>query len=92
MFFFHETRAGVVIVGSTTKSWARSEKVVGACARLSVWDNGRRTNMKRESPEQKWSRLQLQYQDAVEASHPKPERCNCPGNRGPYGSCYPIGV
>ena len=35
--------------------------------------------MKGESPEQKWDRLQRQYQTAVQASYPNPERQGCHG-------------
>jgi hypothetical protein len=35
--------------------------------------------MKGESPEQQWNRVQRQYQQAVEASYPNPERRGCPG-------------
>lgn len=35
--------------------------------------------MKGESPEQKWDRLQREYQKAVQASYPNPERHGCPG-------------
>jgi hypothetical protein len=35
--------------------------------------------MKGESPEQKWNRLQREYQTAVQASYPNPERHGCPG-------------
>ena len=36
--------------------------------------------MKGESPEQKWDRLQREYQTAVQASYPNPERHGCAGN------------
>ena len=35
--------------------------------------------MKGESPEQKWQRLQREYQTAVQAACPNPERHGCPG-------------
>ncbi len=35
--------------------------------------------MKGETPERQWDRLQRKYQEAVEASHPNPERIGCPG-------------
>ena len=35
--------------------------------------------MKGETPEQQWDRLQREYQIGVQASHPNPERCGCPG-------------
>ena len=35
--------------------------------------------MKGETPEQQWERLQREYQKAVQASYPNPERCGCPG-------------
>lgn len=35
--------------------------------------------MKGESPEQKWQRLQREYQTAVQAAYPNPERHGCPG-------------
>jgi hypothetical protein len=35
--------------------------------------------MKGETPEQNWDRLQREYQKAVQASHPNPERQGCPG-------------
>ena len=35
--------------------------------------------MKGESPEQKWDRLQREYQTAVQASYPNPERHGCAG-------------
>jgi len=35
--------------------------------------------MKGESPQQKWDRLQREYQKAVQASYPNPERRGCPG-------------
>jgi hypothetical protein len=35
--------------------------------------------MKGESPEQKWNRLQREYQTAVQASYPNPERHGCLG-------------
>ena len=35
--------------------------------------------MRRESPEQQWNRVQRQYQQAVEASYPNPERRGCLG-------------
>jgi hypothetical protein len=33
--------------------------------------------MRGESPEQQWNRVQRQYQRAVEASYPNPERRGC---------------
>jgi hypothetical protein len=35
--------------------------------------------MKGETPEQQWERLQREYQKAVQASYPNPERHGCPG-------------
>jgi hypothetical protein len=35
--------------------------------------------MKGETPEQQWERLQREYQSAVQASYPNPERHGCPG-------------
>ena len=35
--------------------------------------------MKGESPEQKWDRLQREYQTAVQSSYPNPERQGCAG-------------
>ena len=35
--------------------------------------------MKGESPQQKWERLQREYQKAVQAAFPTPERRDCPG-------------
>lgn len=35
--------------------------------------------MKGESPEQKWERLQREYQTAVQSSYPNPERQGCAG-------------
>jgi hypothetical protein len=32
-----------------------------------------------ETPEQQWNRLQREYQRAVQASYPNPERRECPG-------------
>ena len=32
-----------------------------------------------ETPEQQWERLQREYQNAVQASCPNPERHGCPG-------------
>jgi hypothetical protein len=34
--------------------------------------------MKGETPEQQWERLQRDYQRAVQASYPNPERHGCP--------------
>jgi hypothetical protein len=33
----------------------------------------------RESPRQQWDRVQREYQKAVQASYPNPERKGCPG-------------
>jgi hypothetical protein len=38
--------------------------------------------MKGETPEQQWYRLQREYQKAVQASYPNPERHDCPGADG----------
>lgn len=38
--------------------------------------------MRGESPEQKWDRLQREYQTAVQASYPNPERHGCAGTDG----------
>jgi hypothetical protein len=35
--------------------------------------------MKNDTPEQDWDRLQRQYQKAMQASYPNPERSGCPG-------------
>ena len=35
--------------------------------------------MKGETPEQQWDRLQREYQKAVQASYPNPERHGCAG-------------
>ena len=35
--------------------------------------------MRGESPDQQWNRVQRQYQHAVEASYPNPERRGCLG-------------
>jgi hypothetical protein len=35
--------------------------------------------MKGETPEQQWECLQREYQGAVQASYPNPERHGCPG-------------
>jgi hypothetical protein len=35
--------------------------------------------MKGETPEQQWERLQREYQSAVQASYPNPERHGCHG-------------
>ena len=35
--------------------------------------------MKDESPQEKWERLQREYQEAVQAAYPNPERRGCPG-------------
>ena len=35
--------------------------------------------MKGETPQQQWERLQGQYQKAVQASYPNPQRHGCPG-------------
>jgi hypothetical protein len=34
--------------------------------------------MKGEPPEEQWNRLQCEYQKAVQASYPNPERHSCP--------------
>jgi hypothetical protein len=34
--------------------------------------------VKGKSSEQQWNRLQHEYQQAVEAAYPNPERCGCP--------------
>jgi hypothetical protein len=36
--------------------------------------------MNGETPEQKWNRLQREYQKGVQASYPNPERRGCPEN------------
>jgi len=36
-------------------------------------------NMKGETPQQQWERLQREYQKAVQTSYPNPERHGCPG-------------
>ena len=35
--------------------------------------------MNGEPPERQWERLQREYQNAVQASYPNPERHGCPG-------------
>ena len=35
--------------------------------------------MNGESPQQKWDRLQREYQEAVQDSYPNPKRQGCPG-------------
>ena len=38
--------------------------------------------MKRETPEQKWNRIQSQVQEGITKAYPNPERTGCPGHEG----------
>jgi hypothetical protein len=35
--------------------------------------------MKRQTPEEKWNRIQSQIQEGITKGHPNPERKGCPG-------------
>ena len=41
----------------------------------------KRERMKRETPDQKWKRLQAQVQDGIARAYPNPARRACPNHR-----------